>query len=33
MLLLEGTMSLMLVHGDRRIAVAAAEAAKRLIRS
>jgi AcrR family transcriptional regulator len=33
MLLLEGAMSLMLVHGDRRIAVAAAEAAKRLIRS
>ena len=33
MLLLEGAMSLMLVHGDRRIAGAAAEAAKRLMRS
>jgi AcrR family transcriptional regulator len=32
MLLLEGTMSLMLVHGDRRIAATAAEAAKRLVR-
>ena len=32
-LLLEGCTSLMLVHGDRRYAEAAAEAAKRLVRA
>ena len=32
-LLSEGAISLMLVHGDRRYAAAAAEAAKRLIQT
>jgi AcrR family transcriptional regulator len=32
MLLMEGAMALMLIHGDRRYAAAAASAAKRLVR-
>jgi len=32
-LLLEGTTALMLVHGDRGYAAAAAQAAKRLLRT